>query len=82
VNAQARHMKKPGQLIEKQAYNPFPCQKILRIATTPRYSVAKETCSSMEGSRSERDTSNSSSANPSSEFKKTRNDVRIQTYDA
>ncbi len=79
VSAQVRHTKKPRRCIEKQAYNPFPCRKSLRIATTPRRSMAKETCLLMEGSRSERDTSSSSSDNPSSESKRTNNKVRIQT---
>jgi hypothetical protein len=72
VSAQARHMKKPRRHIEKQAYNPLPCRKSLRIATTPRRSMAEETCSLIEGSRSERDTSNSSSNNLSNESKRTR----------
>jgi hypothetical protein len=86
VSAQARHTKKPRQHIEKLAYNPLPCRKSLRIATTPRHSMAEETCSLMEGSKSERDTSSSSSDNPSSESnnprkesKQTNNKVRIQT---
>ncbi len=79
MNAQARHMKKPRRRIEKQAYNPLPCRKSLRIVTTPRRSMAEETCSLMEGSRSERDTSNSNSDNPSSESKRMNNKVRIQT---
>jgi hypothetical protein len=86
VSAQARHTKKPIQRIEKLAYNPLPCQKSLHIVTTPRRSMAEETCSLMEGSKSERDTSSSSSDNPSSESnnpskesKRTNNKVRIQT---
>jgi len=79
VSAQARHTKKPRQHIEKLAYNPLPCRKNLRIATTPRRSMAEETCSLMEGSKSERDTSSSSSDNPSNESKRTNNKVRIQT---
>jgi hypothetical protein len=86
VNAQARHTKKPRQCIEKLAYNPLPCQKSLRIATTSRCSMAEETCSLMEGSKSEHDTSSNSSDNPSSESnnpssesKRTNNKVRIQT---
>ncbi len=79
MSAQARHTKKPRQRIEKLAYNPLPCRKSLRIATTPRRSMAEETCSLMEGSRSERDTSSSSSNNPSSESKRTNNKVHIQT---
>jgi hypothetical protein len=86
VSAQARHTKKPRQRIEKLAYNPLPCRKSLRIATTPRCSMAEEMCSLMEGSRSKRDTSSSSSNNPSSESnnpssesKRTNNKVRIQT---
>ncbi len=67
MSAQARHTKKPRQRIEKLAYNPLPCRKSLRIATTPCRSMAEETCSLMEGSRSERDTSSNSSDNPSSE---------------
>jgi hypothetical protein len=86
VSAQARHTKKPRQRIEKLAYNPLPCRKSLRIATTLRHSMAEETCSLMEGFGSERDTSSSSSDNPSSESnnpspesKQTNNKVRIQT---
>jgi hypothetical protein len=79
MNAQARHTKKPKRCIEKQAYNPLPYRKSMRIATTPRHSMAEETCSSMEGSRSEHDTSNSSSANLSSESKRISNKVHIQT---
>ncbi len=79
MSAQARHTKKPKQHIEKLAYNPLPCRKSLRIATTPHRSMAEETCSLMEGSRSERDTSSSSSDNPSNESKRTNNKVRIQT---
>jgi hypothetical protein len=79
VSAQARHTKKPRQHIEKLAYNPLPCRKNLRIATTPRRSMAEETCSLMEGSKSERDTSSSSSDNSSNESKRTNNKVRIQT---
>ncbi len=79
MSAQARHTKKPRRRIEKQAYNPLPCRKSLCIATTPRYSMAEETCSLMEGSKSERDTSSSSSDNPSSESNRTNNKVRIQT---
>jgi len=79
VNAQARHTKKPRRRIEKQAYNPLPYRKSLRIVTTSRRSMVEETCSLMEGSRSERDTSSSSSDNPSSESNRTNNKVRIQT---
>jgi hypothetical protein len=86
VSAQARHTKKPIQRIEKLAYNPLPCRKSLRITTTSRHSMAEETCSLMEGSRSKCDTSNSNSDNPSSESnnpsresKRTNNKVRIQT---
>ncbi len=79
MSAQARHTKKPRQHIEKLAYNPLPCRKNLRIATTPRRSMAEETCSLMEGSKSERDTSSSSSDNSSNESKRTNNKVRIQT---
>jgi hypothetical protein len=79
VSAQARHTKKPKRRIEKQAYNPLPCRKSLHITTAPRRSMAEETCSLMEGSRSERDTSSSSSDNPSSESNQTNNKVRIQT---
>ncbi len=61
VSAQTRHTKKPRQRIEKLAYNPLPYRKSLRIATTPCRSMAEATCSLMEGSRSERDTSSSSS---------------------
>jgi hypothetical protein len=86
VSAQARHTKKPRQCIDKLAYNPLPCRKSLRIATTPRHSMVEETCSLMEGSGSKRNTSNSSSDNPSSESnnpslesKRTNNKVRTQT---
>jgi len=79
VSTQVRHTKKPRRHIEKQAYNPLPCRKSLRIATTPRRSMAEETCSLMEGSKSERDTSSNSSDNPSSESNRTNNKVRIQT---
>ncbi len=86
MSAQARHTKKPIQRIEKLGKNPLPCRKSLRITTTPRRSMAEETCSLMEGSRRERDTSSSSSDNPSSESsnpsresKRTNNKVRIQT---
>jgi hypothetical protein len=40
--------------------------------------MAKETCSSMEGSRSERNMFSSNSANPSNESKQTSNKVHIQ----
>jgi len=79
VSAQVRHTKKPRRRIEKQAYNPLPYQKSLHIATTPHRSMVEETCSLMEGSRSKRDTSSSSSDNPSSESNRTNNKVRIQT---
>ncbi len=79
MSAQARHTKKPRRCIEKQAYNLIPCRKSLRIATTPRRSMAEETCSLMEGCRSERDTSSSGLNNPSSESNRTNNKVRIQT---
>jgi hypothetical protein len=79
VSAQARHMEKPKRRIEKQAYNPLPCRKSLRIVTTPCCNMAEETCSLMEGSKSERDTSSSSSDNPRSESNRTNNKVRIQT---
>ncbi len=79
MSAQARHTKKLRRHIEKQAYNPLPCRKSLRIATTLRRSMAEETCSLMEGSRSERDTSSSNSDNPSNESKQTNNKLRIQT---
>ncbi len=79
MSAQARHMKKPRRRIEKQAYNPLPCRKSLHIATISRHSMAEKMCLLMEGSRSERDTSNSSSNNPSSESNRTNNKVHIQT---
>jgi len=79
MSAQARHTKKPRRRIEKQAYNPLPYRKSMHIATTPRRSMAEATCSLMEGSRGKRDTSNSSSDNPSSESNRTNNKVRIQT---
>jgi hypothetical protein len=79
VSAQVRHTKKPRRHIEKQAYNPLPYQKSLRITITPHRSMAEETCSLMEGSRSKHDTSSSSSDNPSSESKRTNNKVHIQT---
>jgi len=79
VSAQARHTKKPRRCIEKQAYNPFPYRKSLCIAITPRRSMVEETCSLMEGSRNECDTSSSNSDNPSSESNRTNNKVRIQT---
>ncbi len=87
VSAQARHTKKPRHCIEAKAgYNPLPCRKSLRIATTSRSSMVEETCSLLERSGSERDTSSSSSDNPSSESnnpspksKRTNNQVRTQT---
>ncbi len=79
MNTQVRHMKKPIQHIEKQAYNPLPYRKSLRIATTPHHSMVEETCSSMEGSRSECDMSSNSSTNPSSESKRPSDKVCIQT---
>jgi hypothetical protein len=51
----------------------------MRMATTLHCSMGEEMCSSMEGSRSERNISSSSSANPSNESKQTTNKVRIQT---
>ncbi len=72
-------------LKQKQATIHSPAERSLRIATTPCHSMAEETCSLLEGSGSERDTSSSNSDNPSSESnnpspksKRTNNQVRTQ----